>query len=484
MKVRRALGAFAGAVLFVQAGCAPIGTGPTASSAADLERRRVIVLTDIGNEPDDSQSLIRFLLYTNEFDVEGLVATTSVFQRNRVQPAMIRERVEAYRQVRENLRVHADGYPTADFLLGVTKAGRAAYGMAGVGSEMSTEASNHIIDVVDEADRRPVWVLIWGGALDLAQALWDVRESRTPQEVAEFVANLRVYEIAGQDDAGAWAVRTFPDLFWIRNATQFHGISRRVDNPEKWAEARGGNEAVIEPEWTKVHIQSHGPLGALYPDTKYKTEGDTPSFLYLIPNGLSDPARPDQGGWGGRFTVERQRSPRPPNFPAKVPAEYEPYFMMSDAADTWSYEDATYAENRFAPLFRWREAVQNDFAARMDWSVTPWFDEANHNPVAALNGAVGRETVHLEARSGERVRLTAEGSSDPDDDALTYHWFHYPEPGSYTGTLRIDGDRRPAASFVAPDVDEQAIVHVILEVRDTASPRLSSYRRAVVTIRP
>src|SRR3954451_24417343 len=80
-----------------------LGSGPSApADDRPQERPRVLVLTDIGNEPDDSQSMVRFLLYSNEFDVEGLVATTSTHLKERVNPRMIAERVEAYGQVRDN----------------------------------------------------------------------------------------------------------------------------------------------------------------------------------------------------------------------------------------------------------------------------------------------------------------------------------------------------------------------------------------------
>ncbi|MCB1128715.1 MAG: DUF1593 domain-containing protein, partial [Verrucomicrobiae bacterium] len=46
-----------------------------------VAKERVFVLTDISNEPDDEESLVRFLVYANEYDIEGLVATTSTWLR-------------------------------------------------------------------------------------------------------------------------------------------------------------------------------------------------------------------------------------------------------------------------------------------------------------------------------------------------------------------------------------------------------------------
>src|SRR5689334_4584050 len=85
---------------------------------------RVIVLTDIENEPDDAMSMVRFLTYSNQFDVEGLIATTSVHQKTKTAAWRIREIIEAYGKVRDNLIKHEPGFPTADYLFSVVREGR------------------------------------------------------------------------------------------------------------------------------------------------------------------------------------------------------------------------------------------------------------------------------------------------------------------------------------------------------------------------
>lgn len=466
---------------------AAVPAASVAQEAAQQQKPRVIVLTDISvGEPDDAQSLVRFLLYANVFDVEGLIATTSVWRwraGDEIAPHLIQERVRAYDKVRGNLLEHAPGYPPAEDLLPLIKTGRRAEGVAeGVGEGKSTEASEHIVSVVDQNDPRPVWILVWGGALDLAQALWDVNSTRSPSEVEAFARKLRVYEIGGQDDAGAWAAHTFPEIFWIRSAVQFQGISRRVDGSTKMRQARGGDEAVFSEEWVDEHIQSHGPLGALYPDARYKHEGDTPTFLHLLPTGLAGPEQISYGNWGGRFAPEKQMNPRAVN-PVETPGAYKPYRMYAGAADTWAHEGTTY-ENVFASLFRWRTAFQHDFAARMDWSVTPSYEEANHNPVAAFRGDTSRAVVRLTAAPGETVPLSAAGSRDPDGDRLAYAWTHYREPGSYDGTVDVQNSSAREARFVAPEVRAPETVHLIMTVTDNGEPSLYSYRRIVVVVEP
>ena len=113
-------------------------TTAAAAPAIEAGKPRIVVLTDIGNEPDDSESMVRFLLYSNEFDVEGLLAVTSTWLRSAVHPEMIEERVRAYGQVLPNLKAHAIGYPEMQALLQLIRSGRAEYVMAGVGKGKDT----------------------------------------------------------------------------------------------------------------------------------------------------------------------------------------------------------------------------------------------------------------------------------------------------------------------------------------------------------
>ncbi len=424
------------------------------------ERRRVLVLTDIGNEPDDSQSMVRFLLYTNVFDVEGLVATTSTWLKNRINPEMIAERVAAYGQVRDNLLKHADGYPTEAYLRERIKKGRPEFGMAGVGAGKDTEGSDWIIEVVDRDDPRPVWVTVWGGANTLAQALWKVKETRRPEDVDRFISKLRVYTISDQDDAGPWLRRTFPDLFYIVSpgGDYAHATWAGISG-EKRYKFSGPDFALVSNDWIDAHVQhGHGPLGALYPDTSYIMEGDTPSFLYLIPNGLNAPEHPEWGGWGGRYEMRGG--------------------FHTDTADTVEGADGQTYTTGQATIWRWREAYQHDFAARMDWCVKPRA-EANHPPLAKLGHA-----EELQARAGAVVRLDAAGSSDPDGDTLSYEWMPYPEAGTYRGPLEIEDSDKEQARLMAPAVEEPRVAHVILKVTDDGTPALTRYRRVRITFEP
>lgn len=199
----------------------PLAHAEESLIAAQNSKPRTVVLTDIGGDPDDKMSMVRLLLYANEMDIEGLYAGPG----NGVNPHLILERIDAYEKVRPNLKLHADGYPEAKVLRATVKADTRKRGMQAIGAGKDTPASRHLIEVVDRDDRRPVWVQIWGAGGALAQALWDVRAERSPKEVARFVSKLRVYDIGGQDETGAWALHEFPELKWLRSENMFYAFA-------------------------------------------------------------------------------------------------------------------------------------------------------------------------------------------------------------------------------------------------------------------
>ncbi|GAA4394890.1 DUF1593 domain-containing protein [Nibrella viscosa] len=441
---------------------------------------RVLVLTDIENEPDDAQSLVRFLTYCNQWDVEGLIATTSVHQQNRVAPERIRRIVEAYGKVRNNLLLHEKGYPETEYLVSRIKPSVPKYGMNAVGPGNDSEGSEHIIAVVDKKDDRPVWIPVWGGANCLAQALWKVRQTRSPEEVDKFVAKIRVYTISDQDDTGPWLRKTFPSLFYIvspgfHNRGGYHYSTWRGISGDSFTRGFDGADSnLVSNAWLDQNIRrNHGPLGAEHPHTEYIMEGDTPSFFFLISNGLNDPEHPNYGGWGGRYELYTPRT-------RKWFLEPETRPIWTDTEDEVLGIDGAWHNSNKATIWRWRQAYQHDFAARMDWCIKP-YKEANHPPVAKLGHA-----NQLQAKSGENVVLSAEGSTDPDGNELTYEWICYGEVGTYEGSrpLTIASKNSLKASFKAPKVDKPETIHFILAVTDKGIPALTRYQRVILTVYP
>ncbi|MDL2300969.1 DUF1593 domain-containing protein [Lachnospiraceae bacterium OttesenSCG-928-D06] len=420
------------------------------------KRKRVIVITDISSlqggfmEPDDTQSLVRFLLYSNEFDVEGLIACA--YGDYGIKAEYIEAVVKTYGKVHENLLIHDSSYPSEDYLLSVIKSGSAKVGMEEMGNGKDTEASEWIISVVDKQDERPVWILLWGGALDLAQAVWKVCNTREDTEARQFKDKLRVYSISDQyDNTGLWIKEYNPDIFYITAHKTFRGMYRE------------GKRELVNETWVKEKIHgNHGKLGDSYPmydgadpwgEVKGIKEGDTPSFLYLIPTGLGNPEEPSYGCWGGRFVGNGRQ-----------------YRDTADLVEGRESIEAT--------VFRWREAYQADFAARMDWCVKD-FEQANHAPVVVVKGE-----TEITIMAGEKLIIDASDSYDPDGDELSFNWEWYREPGSFRGTLQILNHMEREATVMIPNVDRMCTIHVILSVSDKTAYPVTRYQRIIITVLP
>lgn len=316
---------------------------------------RLAVLTDIGGDPDDQQSLVRLMVYANEFELELFIAsaagTRGELKESITRPDLIRQIVTAYGEVRPNLARHAEGWPAADQLLSRVKTGNPQRGRDHVGEGHDTAGSRALIACGDAGTaQRPLNVSIWGGQTDFAQALWRVKHDRGAGGLAAFVQRLRVYDIGDQDGIADWMRSEFPGLFYIL-ATRPAGRDKRE------ATYRGmyltGDESLTSREWVERNIIGKGPLGALYPLKTWTApnphaclkEGDTPSWFFFLPLGHNDPTDPMKPGWGGQFSKQ-------------------PDGWFGDLPATSAFDPRT-------TVSRWRPEFQRDFARRMAWCVAP-----------------------------------------------------------------------------------------------------------------
>lgn len=442
------------------------------------EKPRVLILTDIENEPDDAMSLVRYLLYSNQFETEGIVATTSIHQPNKIADWRIYEILEAYNKVQPNLLKHEKGFPTTNDFKSIVKKGIPTFGLKGVGETKDSEGSNWIITKLKES-KAPLWVTVWGGANCLAQALYRIEKNESSEEAKKLRSRLRVYTISDQDNSGPWIRKTYPDVFYIvspgtwqdNHDGYFYATWAGISGDYHRNFACGADSNLVGNKWADVNVQNHGPLGAQYPDIIYSMEGDSPSFMFLINNGLNKPSHPEYGGWGGRYELYKPHT-------QKWFWEDETRPIWTDAIDkVLGIDGRLYADNR-ATIWRWREHFQNDFAARMDWTIKN-YNEVNHPPIPKIN-----TSDKLTLKAGESTSISAKSSADPDGDLLNFDWMIYYEAGTYFKKAKLDNAKTPVITFTAPNLTEQQEYHLILSLTDKGEPALTRYKRVIITVIP
>jgi len=238
-------------------------------------------------------------------------------------------------------------------------------------------------------------------------------------------------------------------------------------------------------------MRGHGPLGALYPyrfgGKGFLEGGGTIPWMGLVSRGLYDVDHPHWGGWSGRFT--RTKQPNVWSRHASVRRDettYGPFACYTEDADRWTDPaDGTVYEGPFAPVWRWRDAMLRNCRARFDWCVKP-YAEANHHPVAAVDGDATDAVLRRRARPGAALRVDASASSDPDGNALAFRWYVYPEAGTYAGRLPpLKGADGPRCTLDVPGDAAGEQIHLILDVTDTSAiVPLTDYRRVVIDVGP
>ena len=428
--------------------CLLLLAGPVAAQT-DVGRLRLIVETDAGGDPDDEQSLVRFLVYASEFDVEGIIANRPKARdgenRNPVRTGLgiVERMVRAYGECLPRLRENDPRYPTLETLLARTVPG----------DNDHDEGVELIIKAVDADDPRPVWFLNWGtddgsAVSCLHRALDRVLKGRGREGYAKFKSRIR---LSSDDCFGPHTYEIAPPFpIWV-------DTFRPEQDRRRWYHRFSALTATAVGFDIERDVRTgHGPLGAMYPlnTTHKQKEGDTMSFLYLVPTGMNDPDQPGWGSWAGRYGKQDDVGDRP--------------YYWANLPDAWN--GTTHRENTLA---RWAVDLQNDFRARMDWCVTP-FADANHPPKVTLSGPRRRT-----AKPGERIPL-AVTATDSDDNRLTFSWQIYPEPGRNAESAKLENAESAEATLTLPG--SSAEVHVVLTVRDNGSPPLARYARVVVKV--
>ena len=483
------------------------------------EKVRVIVTCD--PELDDNNSLIRYLLFSTDFYTEGLIYASSRFHwkgdgkgttqyipgREYSSPGrdlgpqthwrwaegekFIDNVVDAYKTVYPNLKVHNPNFPTPEELKSKIYVGNVEFE-----GDIShdTPGSDRIKQVLLDEDQRPVFIQIWGGPSTASRALKSIEDQykSTPEweKIKAKVSKKAKFCLSGQQDQ-SFKEYVQPNWPQVESIILNAGVIS-LGYMAKRAVADPADTVYFSANWTSKYIKSKGIFGEHYrvwgdgrqmapgdftdyfgikgytaeelrargywvwtppqPEGNFISEGDTPMYLNLINNGLRAFEGQEYGGWAGR-KKELTEEEKAAGFTA-------PYAMKT-------------IKDEVLPDFL--PAVQNNFAARMAWSVTPKFEDANHEPV--IEGplelaAVGGSTLKLEVKV-----------SDPDNDQLTVNWHQY-TVGSYKGEVSFADPANASTSVTIPsDAKSGDSIHLVLTATDNQTPSMTSYHRIIITIK-
>ncbi len=458
---------------------------------------RIMVTSD--GEIDDECSLVRFLLYSNEWDVEGIITSSSQYHWKGHRWAgddWAEPYLDAYEKVFPNLLKHDKNYPTPSYLKSVTLLGNVS---AEGEMDFITPGSRHIVKtLLDTSDDNPIWLQAWGGTNTIARALKTIEEDHP--EKMEYVANkLRFFFIWEQDPTYQsyilphWGKYNIPTII----CDQFWAIAYQWDKIIP-------NDKIkyFKADWLHTNIlEGHGALCNLYQAYKggddnegwsagspkqkgaFRSEGDSPAFIHMINTGLRSLESPDYGGWGGRYINVRGNTWLDP-----VPiAEYKYPKGRWYTKTAWgrSYMRDVYPDKQdsmkayFKPITRWVDALQNDFAARADWCIKS-YKEANHPPIVKL-----RQNLDLNAKPGATISLNADGTYDPDGDEIQFNWWYYGDASDYKDEVKIRNASSRNITLKIPDnISKEQDLHIICEVKDRGTPRLTRYKRIIIKVNP
>ncbi|KAF2095257.1 DUF1593-domain-containing protein [Rhizodiscina lignyota] len=464
---------------------------------------RTIVTTDM--EQDDLASLIRYILYTNDLDTQGIIYTSSRYhwagdgkgtefflpgrEYNTSQTSWrwtgtqtIQDKIlKAYAKVYPNLRRHDPSYPTPNELLSKM--------------DHDTDGSNLIRSLLLNEDPRPLYLQAWGGTSTIARALKSIEERYSASwqwpRIRDLVSRKAVILASGFQDetyvdyiAPTWPQIRVEELSagystWGYNCNQGQGNTRGLPD----------DHVYFTGDWIRANIEM-GPYGKLYrswldgqsmpgdPEdifgniTKassptawckplgqydFLSEGDDVAFNPLLTTGIQDPSNPNLGSWGGRA---KQNTTSPD---------------LWGMVETEKAENGTEVENYTTN--RWIAAVQNDFAARMHWTITPEYRKGNHAPsVDILNGK------SVKAYPGSTVKLSSQ-VSDPDGDHVTTSWWQYFEEGTYPGAVTVTANHNHGATVKIPaDAKPGQTISVIVQGTDDGHFPLTRYDRVFIHV--
>ncbi|WP_206106638.1 DUF1593 domain-containing protein [Ilyomonas limi] len=504
-----------------------------AQSSYEQVRPRIVVTAD--PELDDNNSLIRFLLYSSDFKIEGLIYASSGFHwkgdgkgtkwfvpgreyarfgldtcpctswRWAENERFIDDAVEAYGKVYPNLKVHNSNYPAPDELKSKIR-----YGNIEFDGDISKDSpgSDLIKSLMLDDKPEPLFITAWGGQSTIARALKSIQEQyeyTTEWEAIKKKISRKVVLLPSgdQDDTYAKYIKpNWPDIDY----RQFRGGPNYGYGAQLGA--KEGDSVYLTASWMKENVSDRGPLGALYrvwgdgkqmvkgdimdyfgisgytndelkrlgyvvwmpvqPKGSWLGEGDDHTFMNMLGNGLRAYEVGSYGGWGGRETGNMEAM----NF--SFPSDTSANTMATTLSTLNNQLNKSAKELAYPDFF---PQAQHDFAARLKWSVTPKYANANHAPVVKVEGP-----LHVLAVAGEKIRLNG-AVSDPDGNAISFKWWQF-GVGSYPDKVVISNPASAQAGvLILNDAVGGQTIHLILEATDNGTPSLTSYQRIIITVK-
>jgi hypothetical protein len=509
-------------------------------SAQQVEQKlkpRIVVTAD--PELDDNNSLIRFLLYSSDLDIEGLVYASSMFHwkgdgkgkmwfvpgreytrfgldtcpcpswRWADKERFIHEAVEAYEKVYPNLKIHNAGYPAPALLKSKIR-----YGNIEFDGDISKDSPGSELIKSLMLDDKPgqLFITAWGGQSTIARALKSIQEQyqyTVQWEDIKSKISRKVVLLPSGDQDDTYATYIKPN--WP--AIEYRQF-RLGPNYGYGAQLRASEENAmyLTPAWMQENVSSRGPLGALYRvwgDGKQMVKGDMLDYFGLAgysneelkqmgykvwlpvqPKGawlgegdnhtfmnmLGNGLRAYEAGFYGGWGGRDTGNQAIFNF--SLPASDSEGRDTSAAAMANALSTLNQAHKNAAETYPdFFPQAQRDFAARLAWSVTGKYASANHEPLVKIIGP-----MHIMASAGEKIRLNGL-VSDPDGNTVSTKWWQF-QVGTYPGKVGI---RSPESLQTEIQIPKDAIggqaIHIIFEATDQGTPALTRYQRVIITIR-
>lgn len=454
-----------------------ISSSPLSAKTHSQLKPRLVVLTDIGDcnvEPDDMESAIRLLCYADQIEIEAIMTTVGwncdpypdgwekylykVVDAYSKDVYNLRKRSNQssfYSIDKENTQQEIGYWPSPEYIRLRCMPGSHKAGIAVIGENNNTKGSDFLIKLADEDDPRPIYVAAWGSGNTLAQAIWKVKQTRTKEQLKAFLHKFRIYTITDQDMVYNMRMnRAYSSHQWLRS--EFKDDLQFI-----WDEGTWQLQCELGKQNWQIHkhnIQGHGALGSAYPDYKWGVEGDTPSFLYIIPNGLSNPEDPAQAGWAGchKFGLCPD--------------------SLTLAWTSWEVPQKSITEHykkKFYP------DELNDFCARIQWAQN---GKGNTNPIVSINGKQSLTPHHIKAKTGKSITLDASKSYDAEGDNLSFLWWNQSEESSCKSLGFFADKKQSKTKITIPNNAKGQTFHIICEVHDNGPFHLVSYARIIIDV--